>query len=146
MLTIILIRIIVLSMDNIRVPKKTEKYRCRVCNWSPSDSEDGVWEHCPNCLSSIHIQNEEGQECGGTLEPVAIWIKPDDSWEIIQKCSLCGEIASSPISDDDSPIKLLSLALKPLSIPPFPIEKMEEIAQIMGWQGDVGGYYNEQRE
>ena len=80
------------------------------------------------------------------MRPVSIWVKPDDSWEILQQCSLCGEIVASPMSEDDSPIKLLSLAAKLLSTPPFPIEKMEEMTAMMGGQGDVGGYYDEQRK
>lgn len=128
--------------------KKIEKkYHCRFCGWTPAENEpDGDWEHCPNCLSSVHEADEEGYECGGMLIPVSIWVKPDDGWEIIQRCSLCGELTTTPISEDDSPIKLLSLASKPLSIPPFPIEKMEEMTAMMGGQGDVGGYYDEQRE
>lgn len=128
--------------DNLK-----KKYHCHFCDWTPSENEpDGDWEHCPNCLASIHQTDEEGYECGGTLLPVSIWVKPDDSWEIIQRCSLCGELTSTLMSEDDSPIKLLSLASKPLSFPPFPIEKMEEMTAMMGGQGDVGGYYDEQRE
>lgn len=127
--------------------KIKKKYYCPFCGWTPSEKEpDGNWEHCPNCLTSIHEADEDGYECGGTLHPISIWVKPDDSWEIIQRCSLCGELTTTPMSEDDSPIKLLSLASKPLSIPPFPIEKMEEMTAMMGGQGDVGGYYDEQRE
>lgn len=125
--------------------KLEKRYHCHCCGWTPSENEpDGDWTHCPNCLASVHEIDEKGDICGGTLHPIGIWIKPDDSWEIIQRCSLCGELASTPISADDNPIKLLSLASKPLSIPPFPIEKMEKLTAMMGGQGDVGGYYDEQ--
>lgn len=126
---------------------RNNRYKCHNCGWTPADNEpDGDWDHCPNCLASVHEEDEEGYECGGTLQPISIWVKPDDSWEILQRCSLCGEIVASPVSEDDSPIKLLSLATKPLSTPPFPIEKMEEMTAMMGGQGDVGGYYDEQRK
>ena len=123
------------------------KYRCPVCGWTPSENEPNKdWEHCPNCLSSIHFEDEEGIECGGTLDPVSIWVKPNGEWEIIQRCSWCGEMKTTPLSEDDSPIKILSIASIPLSSPPFPIEKIEELTKIMGGCGDVGGYYNEQRK
>ena len=123
------------------------KYHCHFCGWTPAENErDGDWAHCPNCFAGVHETDEDGCECGGTLLPVSVWVKPDDSWEIIRRCSLCGELASTPMSEDDSPIKLLSLAMKPLSVPPFPIEKMEEMTAMTGGQGDVGGYYDEQRE
>ena len=124
-----------------------ERYKCPVCCWTPAADElDNEWEHCPNCLSSIHSENEAVLECGGILEPVGIWVKPSGEWEIIQRCRICGEMKSSQMSEDDSPIKLLAIASKPLSCPPFPIEKMEELTKIMGGRGDVGGYYYEQRK
>ena len=128
---------------------KTEKerYRCPVCGWTPRTGEERKdWTHCPNCLSGIHGKNEEGLECGGILEPVGIWVKTDKDREIIQRCSLCQEMTSDPMSSDDSPVKVLSIASKPLSEPPFPVEKMEELTKIMGGRGDMGGYYHEQRK
>lgn len=122
----------------------TIQYKCPVCNWSPSANElVHDWEHCPNCLSSVHEETEENIECGGTLEPVSIWVKPDGNWEIIQRCNWCGEFRTTSLSPDDSPIKALSVASIPLSCPPFPIEKMEELTKIMGGRGDTGGYYHE---
>ena len=73
-------------------------------------------------------------------------MKSDREWEIIQRCSLCGEMVSDPMSEDDSPVKVLSIASKPLSEPPFPVERMEELTKMMGGRGDLGGYYYEQRK
>lgn len=127
--------------------KGNQIYKCPVCGWSPSESElNNDWEHCPNCLSSIHLEDEEGFECGGTLEPISIWVKLDATWDIIQRCRLCGELNITQMSEDDSPLKVLSIASSALSAPPFPIEKMEELTKAMGGQGDVGGYYCEQRK
>ena len=69
-----------------------------------------------------------------------------DEWFVIQKCRFCGEVCDSPVSDDDSPIKILSLAVKPLSKPPFPIEKMQKLTEMMGGSGNTEGYYDEQRK
>ena len=122
--------------------KEKETYRCPVCGWSPrAGKEEGAWTHCPNCLSGIHEESEEGFQCGGVLEPVGIWVKSDQEWEIIQRCRLCGEMTSDPMSEDDSPVKVLSIASKPLSEPPFPVERLEEPTRMMGGRGDVGGYY-----
>mgnify|MGYP000396976127 CR=1 FL=1 len=124
-----------------------ERYKCSVCGWTPAANEpDYEWEHCPNCLSSIHNEDEMGFECGGVLEPISIWVKPNGQWEIIQRCRACGEMKNSPMSEDDSPIKILAVASRPLSSPPFPVERMEELTKIMGGRGDVGGYYLEQRK
>lgn len=125
----------------------TERYKCPICGWTPAENEpDNDWNHCPCCLSSIHEVDEDGFECGGTLEPISIWVKPSGEWEIIQRCKICGELKSSPFSEDDSPLKALTIASKTLSSPPFPIEKIEQLTKIMGGRGDVGGYYLEQRK
>ena len=118
--------------------------RCRACGWAPPAHEPpGTGDHCPNCLAGVHETNAEGYACGGTLLPISVWIRPDERWEIIQRCRLCGEITSSPHFEEDNPILLLSLANRPLSAPPFPLEKMGELTAQMGGQGDLRGYYDE---
>lgn len=124
-----------------------ETYKCPYCGWSPADNEEvSDWEHCPNCLCSVHTEDEDGYECGGALEPVSIWVKSDDKLEIIQRCRLCGEMKTTPMHEDDSPIKILSVAARPLSSPACPVERIEEMTKMMGGRGNVGGYYDEQRK
>lgn len=121
--------------------------RCPVCGWTPPENEAGSQRaHCPRCLSGRHGEDTEGYECGGTLEPISVWVKPDGAWELIQRCRLCGELESSPVRQDDNRIKLLSVAAKPLAQPPFPIEKLEQLTALMGGRGDLGGHPHEQGE
>ena len=43
--------------------------------------------HCPNCLTSLHLDNEPGDraaDCGGQMEPVAVWVRKGGEWAIIQ--------------------------------------------------------------
>ena len=83
---------------------KTEQkpYRCPVCGRQDGAEEDRLRTHCPNCLSGLHGEREDGLECGGVLEPVGIWVKSDKEWEIIQRCRLCGEMTSDPMSGGQS--------------------------------------------
>ena len=62
------------------------------------------------------------------------------------KMCIRDRMVSDPMSEDDSPVKVLSIASKPLSEPPFPVERMEELTRMMGGRGDLGGYYYEQRK
>lgn len=117
-------------------------YRCRSCGWETGAERT----HCPHCLSAIHEEDEEGYECGGTLQPISVWVKDDGGWDIIGRCSICGELESYPMAQDDNPLAVLSIASKPLAMPPFPIEKTEELTRMMGGQGDMEGYSNEQGE
>ena len=43
-------------------------------------------KHCPNCLTSLHLDNEPGDraaDCGGQMEPVAVWVRKGGKWAII---------------------------------------------------------------
>ena len=42
----------------------------------PTGTQHG--NHCPNCLTSLHLDNEPGDraaDCGGQMEPVAVWVR-----------------------------------------------------------------------
>ncbi|MBS4910316.1 MAG: RNHCP domain-containing protein [Subdoligranulum variabile] len=57
--------------------------------------------HCPNCLTSLHLDNEPGDraaDCGGQMEPVAVWVRKGGEWAIIHRCRLCGKLTSNRIA------------------------------------------------
>ena len=58
-------------------------------------------------------------------------------WAVIHRCRICGKLSSNRIAADDNPMKLLSLAMKPVALPPFPLEKVEEITKLMGGEGTL---------
>ena len=108
--------------------KRKETYRCLNCGWTCIISEEeAALEHCPNCLCGIHDEDREGNECGAS------------EWEIIQRCRFCGEMRATPVTEQDNRIKILSIASKPISSPPFPIERIGEMTKIMGGSGETGG-------
>lgn len=115
--------------------KCNDIFTCKVCGWQvfPENAGSGHRNHCPNCLSSLHLDVEPGDraaDCGGIMEPIAVWVRKNGEWAIIHRCRLCGELSSNRIAADDSPLKLMSIALLPLCRPPFPIERMEELAGL----------------
>ena len=94
--------------------------------------------HCPNCLSSQHLDNEPGDrkaDCGGIMDPVAIWIRKNGEWAIIHRCRICGAFSSNRVAADDNPMKLMSIAMKPIRLPPFPLEYIEEMTNLMAGDG-----------
>lgn len=96
--------------------------------------------HCPYCLSSRHLDNEPGDraaDCGGVMEPIAVWVRKNGEWAIIHRCRVCGALNSNRIAADDNPMKLMSLAMKPISSPPFPLERIEEMTRLMGGDGEL---------
>ena len=108
-------------------------FTCKVCGWKvgPAGAGSEHRNHCPNCLHSLH----RAADCGGILEPIGVWVRKNGEWAVIHRCRRCGALRSNRTAADDSPVKLLSIALKPLALPPFPIERMEELSSLLGGGG-----------
>lgn len=119
-----------------------EIFKCKVCGREVVPYGAGTMHrnHCPNCLSSVHLDIEPGDreaDCGGVMEPIAVWVRKNGEWAVVHRCKRCGTLSSNRIAADDNPMKLMSLALKPIATPPFPIEKIEEMTQLMGGDGTI---------
>ncbi|WP_405353264.1 RNHCP domain-containing protein [Ruminococcus sp.] len=119
-----------------------ESFTCKVCGRLvvPNGAGSDHRNHCPYCLSSQHLDIEPGDrmaDCGGTMEPVAVWVRKNGEWAIIHRCKICGALSSNRIAADDNPMKLMSIAMKPVSAPPFPLEKIEEMTKLMGGDGEL---------
>lgn len=115
---------------------------CAVCGRTVVAKGSGVnhRNHCPNCLSSLHLDIQTGDreaDCGGIMDPVAVWVRKNGEWAIIHRCRRCGKLSSNCVAADDNPMKLMSIALKPLCQPPFPIERIEELTRLMAGDGKI---------
>lgn len=115
---------------------RSEGFTCRVCGWAVSSGVGTEHRnHCPNCLSSVHLDNEPGDRaarCGGVMEPIGVWVRSGGEWAILHRCKRCGEIHSNRIAADDNPVKLMGIAMRPIASPPFPPERIEEISKALG--------------
>ena len=95
---------------------------------------------CKNCLVSLHVDVEPGDresDCGGLMDPVAVWVRKNGEWAIIHRCRRCGKLSSNRVAADDNPMKLMSIAMKPLCLPPFPLERIEEMTALMAGDGKI---------
>ena len=96
----------------------------------PEAAGSGHRNHCPNCLSSLHVDEEPGDrasDCGGVMDPIGVWVRRDGEWALIHRCRVCGALRSNRAAGDDNPAKLLAIAARPLAAPPFPLEHLEEM-------------------
>lgn len=117
-----------------------DSFHCKVCGRLvvSAGAGSGHRNHCPNCLSSLHLDMEPGDraaDCGGIMEPVGVWVRKNAEWAIIHRCKWCGHLSSNRVAADDNPMKLMSIAMRPLSLPPFPLERIEEMTAHMGGEG-----------
>ena len=114
----------------------TESFTCKNCGWPIVSNGAGSnhRNHCPNCLCSVHVDNKPGDRdsgCGATMDPIGAWVRKDGEWALIHRCARCGVLSSNRIAADDNPLLLMSLALRPLAEPPFPIARMRELAEAL---------------
>ncbi len=93
----------------------------------PQDQKDKVeflcneccWYGCrdrKHCYENVSRKNL-GEDC------------PD------HRCKRCGKLSSNRVAADDNPMKLMSIAMKPLCSPPFPLDYLEEMTALMGGDG-----------
>lgn len=120
----------------------SDTFTCKFCGrlCTPENAGSSHRNHCPNCLYSLHVDDEPGDrasDCGGIMEPIAVWVRRGGEWAIIHRCSRCGKLCSNRVAADDNPMKLMSIAMLPLCEPPFPIERIEEMTAQMGGSGSL---------
>ena len=120
----------------------TDSFTCKQCGRLVVSAGAGSdhRNHCPNCLSSLHVDIEPGDrasDCGSLMEPVAVWVRKNGEWAIIHRCRRCGKLSSNRVAADDNPMKLMSIAMKPLCEPPFPLERIEEMTELMAGDGTI---------
>ena len=120
----------------------TDSFECKICGrlMIPTGAGSDHRNHCSNCLCSLHVDDEPGDraaDCGGMMDAVTVWVRKDGEWAIIHRCRRCGKFSSNSIAADDNPMKLMSIAMKPLALPPFPLERIEEMTQLMGGDGST---------
>ncbi len=119
-----------LDKNYYRENPSDEPFKCQFCGRLVTSQNAGTRHrnHCPYCLCSKHLDivpGDRAADCGGTMEPIAVWVRKNGEWAVIHRCRVCGALSSNRIAADDNPLKLMSLAVKPLAQPPFPLEALD---------------------
>ena len=109
--------------------REPSSFRCGHCRLDvPADAVGTAHRnHCPNCLWSRHVDDVPGDRaagCGALMEPIAISVRGDGEWVVVHRCAGCGEVHLNRSAGDDNPLILMRVAVRPLSQPPFPIERL----------------------
>ena len=104
-----------------------KQFTCLYCGRAVSMEAPGTEHrnHCPWCLRSVHLDASAGDRlanCGGIMEPIAISVRRGKEWAIIHRCTTCGALKENRIAGDDNEMALLSLAVRPVAQPPFPLD------------------------
>ena len=80
--------------------------------------------------------------CRGQMEPIAICVRPDGEWAIVHRCRRCKALRINRIAGDDGELPLMSLAVRLLAQPPFPLDSLGR----EDWEGQKSAGTNNDRE
>ncbi len=99
-----------------RFTMKDEEFICSVCGKKIEKLGYTARDHCPHCLSSLHLDVFPGDrlaDCGGVLEPIGLHIGKKGT-QIVYKCKKCGEIKRNIVAKDDNSELIIKLSANPI--------------------------------
>jgi ribosome biogenesis GTPase / thiamine phosphate phosphatase len=72
--------------------------------------------HCPFCLSSLHVDDSTPGDrlsgCRGLMIVVSVETRRTGEYVLIHKCEICGKISKNRIAGDDDFDKVIALTEK----------------------------------
>lgn len=110
----------------------SRSFTCSHCGVAVSNDAPGTSHrnHCPSCLWSRHLdRNVPGDrkaECTGGMEPIAVTVRGQGRWVLIHRCTNCGRLRLNKTAGDDNPLLLVRIAALPLTMPPFPFQRLQD--------------------
>ena len=91
-----------------------EKFICENCGLEVDKLHYTARDHCPYCLYSKHVDINPGDRkntCQGLLKPIGIE-KFKDSYKIIYKCIICGQLHKNIVASDDDINLIIDLSVQ----------------------------------
>ena len=92
-------------MEQKKFQMRDEAFTCVVCKEEVLPLEYTARDHCPNCLCSLHLDDNPGDRlclCHGVMEPILVEKGKKDTLKIIYRCSKCGIIKKNKAALDDN--------------------------------------------
>ena len=117
-----------------------DSFTCKVCGrlCTPESAGSNHRNHCPNCLSSLHVDIEPGDresDCGGIMEPIAVWVRKGGEWRFTQRFHGDAHQFHRIIVCCHAVGAQGTAALTAMNDAPFPLERIEEMTALMGGDG-----------
>lgn len=94
---------------------RADEFRCRHCRAYVGAIPCGGRNrnHCPYCLYSRHVDGktpgDRASTCGGSMMPVAYFIRPKGEVVVVHRCQVCGFERHCRVAADDDLDLVLSL-------------------------------------
>lgn len=95
-----------------RFTKNDNGFVCLQCGATVEPLGYSSRDHCPHCLTSLHIDINPGDRantCLGTLVPIGATNTGNKGIVINYRCNKCGQTHNNRMADDDNYDTVLSL-------------------------------------
>ena len=82
-----------MELESKRFSKNDDSFICAHCGKKVEPLGYSSRNHCPFCLSSLHVDINPGDRanpCGGILKPIRVEPDPRRGYVIIHRCQRCG--------------------------------------------------------
>ena len=92
-------------MEEKRFQKNDNGFTCVVCKSEVTPLGYTSRNHCPRCLSSLHVDimpGDRANSCRGVLRPVQALPDAKKGFIIVFKCEKCGEVVRNKCAADDN--------------------------------------------
>lgn len=96
-------------MDRQNFIRNVEDFICENCGVEVRGT--GYTNHCPECLSSKHVDNLPGDRanpCCGLMEPIGLELNGSEQ-DIVHQCLKCGAVKKNKRADNDNPESIIAL-------------------------------------
>ena len=106
-------------MESKKFTMIDENFICKVCNKKVEKLGYTARDHCPYCLSSIHVDINPGDrlcDCLGILKPIGVERGKKDSYKIVYVCTKCKMIKRNVAATDDNFDKILEIMANPVDL------------------------------
>ena len=101
-----------------RFTARNEGFQCIVCDTSVPPASSGYRNHCPRCLSSLHVDRFPGdraEACAAIMDPVGL-SRRHGAWVIAHRCRACGRVRNNTVAADDVWERLVEVSTKPTAL------------------------------
>lgn len=101
-----------IQMETKRFKKNDDGFICANCGKDVPPLKYTSRNHCPHCLSSLHLDVNPGDrasDCKGIMDAVTAEPDPKKGFIITHRCRKCGALKRNKAADDDNRKKIIEL-------------------------------------
>ncbi len=97
--------------------QRNDGFDCVQCGKTVAPHPSSSRDHCPYCLTGLHVDNEPGDRanlCRGDLKPIGLEMKSGKQ-QIVYRCEECHTVIKNIVAPDDNTQLIINLSTEPVA-------------------------------